>query len=81
MKTAISLLSRAGSRITPEKIATDSLKRAAARNALRVLGYLLELGLVDVNILRADNLTALDTCKPPSLALLDTLASYGWDGE
>ena len=81
MEKAISLVSQAGSRITPEKLATDGLKRAATRNALRVLRYLLDRGQVNVNILRADNLTTLDTCKPPSVVLLETLVAYGWDGE
>ena len=81
MEQAISLVSQAGSRITPEKLATDSLKRAATRNALRVLKYLLDLGQVDVNTLRADNLMALDTGEPPSLALLEMVAAYGWNGE
>lgn len=81
MERAISLVSHARSRITPEKLAIDGLKRAATRNALRVLRYLLDHGQVDVNILRADNLATLDICKPPSLTLLETLAEYNWDSE
>ncbi|KAK3725871.1 hypothetical protein LTR37_000019 [Vermiconidia calcicola] len=78
MEQAISLASQPGSRVTPKKIITDGLKRAARRNSLRVLKYLLDHG-ADVNDLRAGHLMTTDTCKPPSRELLEMVAAYGWD--
>lgn len=84
MEEAITLVSRGVGperRSTPEGLVARRLPAAASRNALRVLRYLLDLGLVDVNILRSNDLMARDTCGPPSLALLETVATYGWNGK
>lgn len=65
MEEAITLVSRGVGperRSTPGGLVARRLPAAASRNALRVLRYLLDLGLLDVNNLHSNDLMARDTC-------------------
>lgn len=78
MAQAISLASNPESRDTVQQVMQTSLRRSVARDAPRVLSYLLEQG-ADGSTITASAIIARDEIVEPSRKVLDVLIAHSWD--
>lgn len=78
MQRAITVASQPNSRHSVADVLLRGLKRAAARQAVHVLQYVLDRG-ADVSSLSASDLMSTELSLEPLREVLDVLVAHGWD--
>lgn len=79
MAQAISTASSSDSRVMVHDVIQKGLDRSTARNATRVLSYLLDEQGADVSTVTASTMMANDEPTKPSYEMLEILIKHGWD--